>query len=167
MMCSGGRSSNARPCDRVPSPERSANPPNPSTEDGRTFRSSENIFVQATFVFVQNGKFSSEIYKSTEGFRPAAAKCIFTSRGEKGAAAEQATSLPGDKGPIPSNPEKKGRDASGASSGAEALIASSDIAQPMSASAIRIKGNLVKMSVTRYRLHLHRLRHAKVSIYVQ
>ena len=44
-------------------------------------------------------------------------------QGRKGSSTTTKTSLPGDKGPFPRNPDKKGRDASGASSGAEALIA--------------------------------------------
>jgi len=49
---------------------------------------------------------------------------VYTQAGEKREQQKgKRTSLPGDKGPIPRDKEKKGRDASGASSGAEALIA--------------------------------------------
>ena len=45
-------------------------------------------------------------------------------QGRKGSRKERREDkLPGDKGPIPRDKEKKGRDASGASSGAEALLA--------------------------------------------
>ena len=45
-------------------------------------------------------------------------------QGRKGSRkSNEKTSQPGDKGLIPRDKEKKGRDASGASSGAEALIA--------------------------------------------
>ena len=84
----------------------------------------ENIFGLEMFVFVSNGKFSCLFYNFQAGIEGRTAKCIITSRGEKGAASRTSrTSLPGDKGPFPRDKAKKGRDASGASAGAEALIA--------------------------------------------
>ena len=81
------------------------------------------------FDFVLNGKISSKNSIFAAGIEGATAKCIIT-KGDK--------SRPGKKGWSPlrstvraikaqtrAQPEKKGRDASGASSGAEALIASS------------------------------------------
>jgi len=107
----------------------------------------ENNFACTMFAFVQNGKFLAKISKFAGGIRKQTAKSLITSSREgESTKAYQPTQIPstgasayrqGDKGPTNAHPKKKGRDASGASEGAEALIASSDSAQPMSASAIQ------------------------------
>ena len=48
----------------------------------RSFCDSEIHFVPATFVFVQNGKFSSIFSKFQEGIAAPAAKCIITKGGK-------------------------------------------------------------------------------------
>ena len=79
------------------------------------------------FVFVQNGKFSSKNSIFVAGIEGRTAKYIITSGGQnenpRNLIKSPSAYRQGDKGPNNAQPDQKGRDASGASSGAEALIA--------------------------------------------
>ena len=99
----------------------------------RMFSVIEWGFVCTMFGNVQNGKFSSKNSIFEAGIEERTEKCIITSGGQN----EKSRNInkspgayrQGDKGPNNAQPDQKGRDASGASEGAEALIASSEYAQ--------------------------------------
>ena len=107
----------------------------------RTILLDENHFDGAMFDFVKNGKISSENSISAAGIEGRTAKCISTKGGDKSLVTKEkgrsphAPTVRAIKAHNGADMDQKGRDASGASEGAEALIASSDSAQPMSASA--------------------------------